>query len=144
MKVYPDKKVLLYGEEDFSSDSLKKFDLIFMPSFEISKLKENSVELFINKNSLGEMTKEAATNYISYITRSTNYFFHMNHEMHHNIYANNERALLAHEYPIPMEEFNLLWRQPDLGHMQQKDKVGSVTDIYVYLYKKSNVGPLPA
>ena len=49
MKVWPDKKVLLFGEEEFSENSFKEYDMIFMPSFMIDKLKSKTVDLFINK-----------------------------------------------------------------------------------------------
>ena len=60
MKTFPKKKVLLYGEDEFNKEALRKYDLIFMPPWEIKKTQENSIDLFINKNGLGEMTKEAA------------------------------------------------------------------------------------
>lgn len=59
MKTYPDKKALLYGEADYAPHAHGRYDLIFMPSWEIEKVGHETVDLFINKNSLGEMTKEA-------------------------------------------------------------------------------------
>lgn len=138
MLAYPDKKALLYGESEFSSQSLREFDLIFMPSFEIEKLEAVSVDLFVNKNSLGEMDPEAAKNYVAHISRATKYFFHINHEHVRNVYSGNQKGLLAFEYPVPMDEFDLLWRQPDLGHLNYKDKFNGIIDIYVYLYRRAN------
>lgn len=135
-KVWPDKKALLYGEEDYSSGIHGQYDLIFMPSYEICKLGQSSIDLFINKNSLGEMTKEAAANYIYYITRATRYFFHMNHDIHPNIYSDNGHGLLGYEYPIPMDRFKLLFRYPDLGHILSHGRMDFSKDIFLYLYER--------
>ena len=137
MMVYPDKKALLYGEEDYSSDAHKKYDLIFMPSYEIQKIGKSTVDIFINKNSLGEMTKEAAVNYISYISEAAKkYFFHMNHEIKPNVYSNNERGLLGYEYPVPNDQFKLLFRYPDMGHMLYQGFLDFDKDIFLYLYER--------
>ena len=136
MMTWPDKKVLLYGEEDYSESSHARFDLIFMPSFEIEKIGTNTVDLFINKNSLGEMTKESAINYFKYISQSSNYIFHMNHDVFPNVYSDGESSLLGYEYPIPEEDFLLLFRYPDMGHMLTKGGVDYYMDIFLYLYKR--------
>lgn len=139
IKVYPNKKSLLYGEEDYSPSMYKKYDLIFMPSYEICKIGQSTVDLFINKNSLGEMTKDAVYNYITYISRATKrYFFHMNHEITPNIYSNNERGLLGFEYPIPMDQFTLLFRYPDIGHLLYQGFLDFNMDIFVYLYERKH------
>ncbi|MCK4326801.1 putative sugar O-methyltransferase, partial [bacterium] len=139
MKVYPDKRTLLYGEEDYSLRRHKEYDLIFMPSYEISKIGECPVDLFLNENSLGEMTKETATNYIAHITGATRgYFFHRNHDTNPIIYSNNECGLLGYEYPIPIDKFNLLFRYPDMHHMLYKGFLDWSLDIFTYLYKRKN------
>lgn len=136
LKIYPDKKSLLYGEEDFSPDTYKKYDLIFMPSYEIPKTGSCTVDLFINKNSLGEMTKEAAKNYIFHITNSTKYFFHMNHDIVTPIFDNNERGLRGYEYPVPQDKFKLVFRYADIGHLLYKGWVDYTSDIFIYLYER--------
>lgn len=136
MKSWPNKKTLLYGEEDYSMKAHDQYDLIFMPSSEISKVAENSIDLFVNRNSLGEMTKEAVINYVEYITMSTRYFFHMNHDIYPNIYNNNSRGLLGHEYPVAMDKFKLLFRYPDVGHMLYLGGLDYRMDIFVYLYER--------
>jgi hypothetical protein len=100
MKTWPKKKALLYGEKVFRSSHAKIYDLIFMPSFEIEKLKDNSIDLFLNKNSLGEMNPDLATHFINNICRATNFFFHMNHENTKNIFEKNIRSLINSEYPV--------------------------------------------
>lgn len=136
MKVWPNKRVLLYGEENYSSDLQGRYDLIFMPSWEIGKVGDSSIDLFLNKNSLGEMTQESVTNYIHYITKATRYFFHMNHDIYPNIYSNKERGLLGYEYPIPMDQFKLLFRYPDVGYILHQGRMDFKADIFMYLYER--------
>ncbi len=137
MLAYPSKQFLLYGEEKYSPDLHKKYDFIFMPSYEIEKLEPSSVDLFVNECSLGEMTQEAATNYINCIARSTRYFFHMNHDRFRNHYGGGRRSLLGCEYPVPDDQFTLLFRYPELKHMLFSN--GSMdfnSETFIYLYER--------
>lgn len=137
MKTWPKKKSLLYGEKVFRSSDTKIYDLIFLPSFEIEKLKDNSIDLFLNKNSLGEMNPDLAMHFINNICRVTNFFFHMNHENTKNIFEKNIKSLINSEYPINNKKFKLLFRYPDLGHLLYTGRLDLVnSDIFMYLYKK--------
>lgn len=136
MKAWPHKKVLLYGEAEYSQDVHDEYDAIFMPSYEISKLGRGSIDLFMNKNSLGEMTAESVMNYIGHIARATRYFFHMNHDIYPNVYDRNTRGLLAHEYPVPTDTFKLLFRYPDLGHILFEGEIDYTMDIFLHLYER--------
>lgn len=135
MKVNPEKKVLLFGEEPYSLASHAKYDAIFMPMFEIENLPPLSVDLFINKNSLGEMSKETVDKYFEYVCPASNYIFHLNHELYPNIYDNGSKGYLGFEYPISQEEFKLLFRYPDLDHIGDKIRVEEI-DIFAYLYER--------
>lgn len=55
MQAFPDKRFLLYGEEELTADSLQSYDFILLPATELSKLESGCVDLLINENSLGEM-----------------------------------------------------------------------------------------
>jgi len=136
MKAWPNKKALLYGEGEYSDIAHDHYDLIFMPSWEISKTGKNSINLFMNQTSLGEMTKEAVINYVNHIAQSTKFFFHMNHDVYPNIYADNQRGLLGYEYPVPKDKFKLLFRYPDIGHMLFHGGVDYSMDIALYLYER--------
>lgn len=139
IKAFPGKKSLLYKEEEFSPVSYAKYDLIFMPAFEISKAGDSSVDLFLNKNSLGEMTAESVHSYVGCISKATRgYFFHMNHDIHPNVYDNGERGMLSGEYPVPEDKFSLIFRYPDIGHMLYQGFVDFGADIFIYLYKRIN------
>lgn len=139
MMVYPEKKVLLYGEEKYSPDIHRKYDLIFMPSYEICKIGSFTFDIFINECSLGEMTRRAAENYIKYITKATRYFFSINHDKYPNVYDHNESSLLGHEYPISRDEFTLLFRYPEIKHMLfYGGKIDYNSDSFIYLYERKN------
>ena len=136
MKSWPNKKTLLYGEEEYSEKSHSEYELIFMPSHEIENIGQNSIDLFMNKNSLGEMTSKAAMNYVHHIANSTRYFFHMNHDIFPNVYSDSSPGLLGYEYPVPKDKFKLLFRYPDVGHMIFQGKVDYYMDIFLYLYER--------
>ena len=136
MKSWPNKKALLYGEKEYSTSAHEQYDLIFMPSYEIRKIGRKSVDLFVNKNSLGEMTKEAVINYVDHITKAARYFFHMNHEIYPIVFADNNVGLLGYEYPVPMDRFKLVFRYPDIGHILWQRGIDYKEDIFLYLYER--------
>lgn len=135
MKTFSDKKALLYGEDPLAGD-LKQWDLIFIPSYEIEKLPSNSIDLFVNKSSLGEMSSESVENYVPHILRTTKYFFHINHEVYPNYYEKGERGLLGYEYPVPADQFRLLLRHPDIEFFLRIDYSDLSMDNFVYLYER--------
>tara|TARA_B100000575_G_scaffold293561_1_gene305415 strand:- start:1931 stop:3139 length:1209 start_codon:yes stop_codon:yes gene_type:complete len=134
---FPDKKIFLYGENEFNQSQIGKYDFIFMPSFEFSKSKENSFDIFLNQNSLGEMNRNNATNLIKNACNATKkYFFHLNHNNYHNHFEDNSLSLLSDEYPINSEDFKLIFRYPDLGHLIHDGSVDKYQDVFLYLYEK--------
>ena len=135
MKTWPEKKTLLYGEEEYSQEKNNSYDLIFLPSFEITKLTNNSIDLFINKNSLGEMNADAVNNYLKYICKSTNYFFHMNHDINRNTFQDGVQGLLGYEYPVDKKKFDLIFRYPTMEHSVYLGELDLDNDIFMYLYK---------
>lgn len=137
MKVYPKTRVLLYGEDDYSPDAHDKYDLIFMPSWAIERAGESTVNLFMNKNSLGEMDGEAVRNYVRCIARATRYFFHMNHERVPADVSGPNTGLLGSDYPLPADQFRLLFRYPEVGHLLfHEGEADFRMDIFLYLYER--------
>ena len=92
--------------------------------------------LSLNKNSLGEMSAVAASNYVHHISRSTRFFYHMNHDNYPNVYSGSDRGLLAHEYPVPADSFRLVHRGVDLIHMLHRGGLNFGMDIFCYLYER--------
>lgn len=137
MMTFPDKKAYLYGESKFNNETLRDNQLIFLPSFEIEKIQDDTVNLFINRNSLGEMSGDTANHFIKIITKKTkNYFFHMNHNNFRNFYLESDDGLLNDEYRISEKEFKKLVKYPDLGHLMYRGGVDMNEDIFFHLYEK--------
>jgi putative sugar O-methyltransferase len=80
MAAFPEKKFLLYGEEEPElGRALESYDVILMPNFELPKLPDDSVDLFINTGSLSEMDYATVEEYVAQIARTCRlYFFHEN------------------------------------------------------------------
>jgi SAM-dependent methyltransferase len=133
MKSFPTKSALLYGEAFYSSSTHEQYDLIFMPPWEIEKLAEQSIDLFVNKNSLGEMSRDAAKNYLSHIGGASKWFFHLNHEF--SPQPGVRDGLRACEYPLS-PQFQLVHKEKDVWH-ELFD--GRGTDIFAYLYCKNKL-----
>lgn len=134
-KSFPEKKMLLYGEEKFDKNSINNYDLIFMPPWEIQSLEDDCIDLFLNKNSLGEMSRRSVDSYLKHITRSTRYFFHMNHEKYRNYFSNQETSYINQEFKIP-KNMKMIMRYPDIGHLFYMGKIDYKMDIFFYLYEK--------
>jgi putative sugar O-methyltransferase len=136
MKTWPGKKALLYGEDDYSQKALDEYDLIFLPNYEMGKAGEDTIDLFMNMNSLGEMDRDAVNNYVHQIARSTRYFFHMNHDNYPPQLSGDTKAMLGYEYPVPRDIFRLLFRYLDAGHLLYHGYVDYKSDIFLYLYER--------
>ena len=136
MNSYPQKKSLLYGEEKNFPSLLKKYDLIFYPQQEIVKMKNNSVDMMINKYSLGEMSKITVKAYISKIEKITDYFFHVNQDFHYRNLKKKTKNLLASEYVPNKKKFNLLVRYLDMSHFIFDKFINYNMDTFFHIYKK--------
>jgi len=138
LKSFPEKRALLYGEADYEASRHGEFDLVFMPNYAIEKLGSETVDVFANYASLGEMTREAVSNYVGAITNATKYFFHVNHDRVPSVYEDGSRGLLAYEYPIP-PTFELLFRYPELFFTMYKGSFDMESNSFAYLYERKGV-----
>ena len=71
----------------------------------IEKIYKTNIDLFLNKNSLGEMHKDVVKKYLNVITSCARYFFHMNHEKWVHTYEDGSSGLLASDYNIPKKKY---------------------------------------
>lgn len=136
LKAHPNKRFLLYGEGALSEEIMHEYDFIMLPSFEISKIPENSTDIFINTTSLGEMEPGTAQFFIGEICRSAKIFFHANHEYVRNYFKGGSASLLNNEYPIPSNQFELVVRYPDICHNIFQGTFDYNSDIFWYFYRK--------
>lgn len=139
MLAYPKKRALLYGEAPYEPAAAhERYELVFMPPFEIEKLASGRADIFVNETSLGEMSAEAVANYIRHVARAApRYIFHMNHDRNRNLYADGDRSLLSCEYPIPSDRYKLLFRYPELKHLLYGGAIDYASDTGLWLYEKT-------
>lgn len=135
-KSFPSKKNFFYGEQTFTKQIENNYDLIFLPPWEIETLENNTFDLAINKNSLGEMQPETAKNFIKQIHRISKYFFSMNHEYFRNHFSDGKKSLINREYNID-GKFRELIRYPDIGHLTyENNKIDFDSNTFFYIYEK--------
>lgn len=136
-KSFPNKKTFFYGEEKFNAENLKNYELIFLPPWEIEKIKDDTIDVVINKNSLGEMQPQTANNFIDHIHRISKYFFSMNHEFFRNQFIDGTASLINREFNSK-GQFKEIVRYPDIGHMfYENNKVDFESDIFFNIYEKN-------
>lgn len=77
---FPNKKILLYDKKkQLTREMLLEYDIVLMPNYMIPYLENNSIDMFINTMSFGEMSYETICEYYSQIERcGRNYFYHEN------------------------------------------------------------------
>ncbi len=125
LRAFPALKVVLYGEEELSGDTLHNYRIVLMPNFEIAKLPRDSVDVVFNSYSLAEMSAEAIDEYIKHMTRiSRKYFMHVNHM--------TSSLVKADDFGIERYGYELLHRKPALWNRGRK----LVVDEYEFLYSK--------
>lgn len=136
-KCFPEKKIFLYGQEKFSKNILQDYDLVFLPSWEIENIGEDTVDMTINKNSLGEMNPKTVKNYLKNIHKISKYFFSMNHEFFRNKFSENSYSLINKEFNLD-NNFKELIRYPDISYLAYKNnKIDLDSDIFFYIYEKN-------
>lgn len=136
IKTFPNKKFLLFGEGCLSKDAINNYDFILMPSFCIDDLPSYSVNIFLNKNSFGEMLPKTTKKFINHIERTTNnWFWHMNHEIIRNNFNDGSKSLVNSEYQPSEKVFKLISRYFDVGHAVFQGGFDYNSDIYCYIYK---------
>ena len=135
-KCFPNKRSFFYGEQEFNSSVINNYNLIFLPPWEIEKIEEDSIDISINKNSLGEIDPDSAKNYINHIHRTSKYFFSMNHEYFRNSFEEGKKSLINQEYNKD-GMFKELIRYPDFGHLTYEGKkLNFDNDIFFYIFEK--------
>ncbi len=127
LKAFPEKKILLYGEDEIEGIKFADYDIILMPSFQLDKLHERSCDLIFNSYSLAEMSPPTIRHYVQQSANLINdggWFFHVNHTSH--------SLVSAEDFPIPG---NLKLIRKELAEWNLGRN--SNMDEYEFLYKKS-------
>jgi hypothetical protein len=127
-RALPDRTVGLFGEKHEDAD------IAVLPAFSLAKECPEELDLFINTHSLGEIPADTAADYITEATRRCDWFFHINHEYGRTDQGPRQDSLLAGEYPVPADEFRLVWRQPEMLHALFRGYLDREFDAFIYLY----------
>jgi hypothetical protein len=135
MKSFPDKRFLLYGEGEPSEERLREVDFILLPSFEIRKLPDRCVDLFLNENSLGDMPAAAARLFVGEMCRSADAIWHRNHEAWRNEFEDGSSSLINREYPIS-PEFEEIVRHCDPAGLMGQGRLDYDSDMFWYYYRR--------
>ena len=136
MKSFPQERFLLYGEGKLNEDAIKEYDFILMPSYVIKDLPNDSIDIFVNMSSLGEMKSETCRVFIREICRTAQAFWHMNHECDRQDRQEVDASLLNSEYPVLEYNFDLVIRYIDALNAVWKGTFDKDYDIYGYYYKR--------
>ncbi|MCA9172063.1 MAG: putative sugar O-methyltransferase [Planctomycetales bacterium] len=137
MSAFPDKKFLLYGEADWQQVSFKDYDFVLLPAYEIGKQPNDSIDLFLNENSLGAMSPAACAMFVKEICRTSLRFWHRNHEVRRNPFEDGKPSLVNAEYPVPMDRFRLLVRDHDISRIVGHDRSRIKNDMVWYYYERA-------
>ena len=139
MMSFPEKRFLLYGEGELTPESLSEYDFILRPSFEITRLHDKSVDLFINENSLGIMPPSACKLFVKEICRSAKAFWHRNHEVRRNQFDDGTTSLVNQEYPIDRDRFCEVMRYCDVARLVGYDRSTTIkNDMYWYFFRRKD------
>ena len=125
LTAFPEKKVLLFGEDELSIDAIENNSIIIMPSFECTKLPDRSIDLAFNSYSLAEMSPETVETFIFEFMRIVrNYILHVNH--------NSNSVVVADEFGIDPSKYDLLHKKKALWNLG----INPNMDEYEYLYQR--------
>lgn len=140
LKTFPEKRFCLYGEDAQAPVNFEDYDFVLLPSFEIQRMKDSAVDLFINDNSLGEVEPAACRLFIAEMCRASRALWHRNHQHFRNDFDDGLRSLVNHEYPIP-PEFEEAVSYCDVGELLSSGRPGFETDLVWYYYRRRRGTP---
>ena len=138
MMSFPEKKFLLYGEDDIQN--LQVYDVALLPNFVLSKFNNNTIDLFFNSCSFSEMNYNTVKEYISQIEfKCKRYLLHNNHNARlvWREKGNKITNMIADEV-IP-KNFELIYKKPRLFSLLEDTFVIHwfyKARYFVYLWEK--------
>ncbi|MFZ5447593.1 MAG: putative sugar O-methyltransferase [Thermodesulfobacteriota bacterium] len=103
MNAYPAKKFLLFENPEIrlTKNIIDQYDIILLPNFHLPRLADNTVDLFINTNSLSEMDYATVKEYLSQVGRTCKrYFFHENSDRE-VFNTGGHLEVAASQFPVP-------------------------------------------
>ncbi|MDP6445530.1 MAG: putative sugar O-methyltransferase, partial [Pirellulaceae bacterium] len=128
---FPDRQVLLYGEEATpQGEAWKDQAAVLMPNFALPELADQSVDVFFNSFSFSEVPWETLVEYMGQVQRVVkSYFLHNNMDRRGVVNRGFER-IPASRYPLDAAQLKQLYKRFDLFH-------GSEGDYREFLYQRT-------
>jgi hypothetical protein len=78
LKSLPDRRFLLYGEEELTPESISRFDIVLMPAFELGKMPEHNTDLSFSSHTMSCLSHDAMDEYMNHLARATRgYLLHI-------------------------------------------------------------------
>jgi putative sugar O-methyltransferase len=139
MLALPEKRFLLYGEQPLTVEAIAEHDIALMPAYELSKLPDQCLDLFLNENSLGVMPPTTAGHFVREMCRTSRALWHRNHEVRRNPFEDGTISLINREYPIDAEQFDLLVRYCDIERLIGNSLSTSKNDMVWYFYRRKPI-----
>ena len=136
MKCFPDKKFLLYGEGKMDEEAIKENDFIFMPSYVIKEIPDNSIDICINMSSLSEMKAETCRMFLREICRTSYAFWYLNYENNRSEYEDGTKGLLNKDFLVDDAKFDLIKRSVNNFNTIGGQEEEPINNDYSYYYKR--------
>ena len=139
MVAFPEKHFLLYGEEEVDSNNLKNYDIAMVPHFKMPKLGDETVDLFFNQRSFGEMDSKTVVEYIHQIGRiCRGYLMHINHSKKFRFDENGEKSenMPCTEIIPDPAKFKKVFEYPWMFNRFEEETIYRGTGNIAFLYER--------
>ena len=95
MKTFPELKIGFYSDfrnfDTIEREIIEEYDFILLPNYMIERFGKDSIDIFINTASLGEMEKNIFSNYLKQISRITSKIFYSSNHSEINFLLGNKK-----------------------------------------------------
>jgi hypothetical protein len=71
LKSFPERKFLLYGEDELGQEAINRFNVILMPPFELGNTPSKSIDLTFSSHTIPALSRAARVEYLHEIARIT-------------------------------------------------------------------------
>lgn len=137
MSNFPDKKVVLYGEDGEPGTALGDCDILILPNYRLKDLPDRCARLVFNSHSMSQMSAETVTEYLVQINRICDGFF-----LHANVEGNQQSMtgdsvyvdLNDPAFELPPSAFRKVYRFP--GLIRNDGFIVPEFSTWEYLYER--------
>jgi hypothetical protein len=113
---FPDRRILFFdgSTQRLTAELLGSYDIVLMPTYMVSRLDDQTVDLFLNTISFGEMSVPIVNNYLKEMERTTRRFLYLENlsEICYELEAYDFENYAMDFFQIP-ESFKRIASSPD-------------------------------